>query len=204
MTSYKSSLPNSSFFLYFILLRYLGSWFNPSIISPGHGHSHGDGHGHSHGSGRTQIMQGERSLPVLENWPPQTITAFVGCHVPWYSSPPHHPTHPPPTHTHTGIFLHILADTLGSVGVIISSLLIQSFGWMMADPICSMFIAALIIVRYVPHKTSKALSTWYPPQCVPPADRVHGGPHAAYTILTGACPTGGCQKSEWCLTHILG
>ncbi|XP_064387134.1 zinc transporter 7-like isoform X2 [Halichondria panicea] len=49
-----------------------------------------------------------------------------------------------------GIFLHILADTLGSVGVIISSLLIQSFGWMMADPICSMFIAALIIVSVYP------------------------------------------------------
>ena len=28
----------------------------------------------------------------------------------------------------TGIFLHILADTLGSVGVIISSLLIYQFG----------------------------------------------------------------------------
>ncbi len=27
-----------------------------------------------------------------------------------------------------GIFLHILADTLGSVGVIISSILIQQFG----------------------------------------------------------------------------
>ncbi len=46
-----------------------------------------------------------------------------------------------------GIFLHILADTLGSVGVIVSSVLIQNFGWMMADPICSMFIAVLIMVR---------------------------------------------------------
>jgi zinc transporter 5/7 len=46
-----------------------------------------------------------------------------------------------------GIFLHILADTLGSVGVIISALLIQSFGWMMADPVCSMFIAVLIMIR---------------------------------------------------------
>ena len=43
-----------------------------------------------------------------------------------------------------GVFLHILADTLGSVGVIISSILMYLFGWMIADPICSMFIAILI------------------------------------------------------------
>lgn len=43
-----------------------------------------------------------------------------------------------------GVFLHILADTLGSVGVIISAILMQMFGWMIADPICSMFIALLI------------------------------------------------------------
>ena len=48
-----------------------------------------------------------------------------------------------------GIFLHILADTLGSVGVIVSSILIQNFGWMLADPVCSMFIAILIMMRYV-------------------------------------------------------
>lgn len=46
-----------------------------------------------------------------------------------------------------GIFLHILADTLGSVGVIISSTLIYLFDWMLADPICSMFIAVLIMMR---------------------------------------------------------
>lgn len=43
-----------------------------------------------------------------------------------------------------GVFLHILADTLGSVGVIISSVLMYYFGWMIADPICSMFIAIMI------------------------------------------------------------
>ena len=77
----------------------------------------------------------------------------------------------------SGVFLHILADTLGSIGVIISSILIQSFGeipllalppppslvspltittltittltgWMLADPLCSMFIAVLIMLRY--------------------------------------------------------
>ena len=42
------------------------------------------------------------------------------------------------------VFLHILADTLGSVGVIISALLIHAFNWMVADPICSIFIAIMV------------------------------------------------------------
>ena len=45
-----------------------------------------------------------------------------------------------------GVFLHILADTLGSVGVIVSAILMQLFGWMIADPICSIFIAFLIAI----------------------------------------------------------
>lgn len=43
-----------------------------------------------------------------------------------------------------GVFLHILADTLGSVGVIVSAILMHFFNWMIADPICSIFIAVLI------------------------------------------------------------
>uniref|UniRef100_A0A670IW27 Zinc transporter n=1 Tax=Podarcis muralis TaxID=64176 RepID=A0A670IW27_PODMU len=48
------------------------------------------------------------------------------------------------------VFLHIVADTLGSVGVIISALLMQNYGLMIADPICSMLIAMLIGVSVVP------------------------------------------------------
>ncbi len=49
-----------------------------------------------------------------------------------------------------GVFLHVLADTLGSVGVIISTILIENFGWKIADPICSIFIAVLIFVSVLP------------------------------------------------------
>ncbi len=49
-----------------------------------------------------------------------------------------------------GVFLHVMADTLGSVGVIISSLLIEQFGLQRADPICSLFIAVLIFASVVP------------------------------------------------------
>ncbi|KAJ2733989.1 hypothetical protein IW152_002645 [Coemansia sp. BCRC 34962] len=49
-----------------------------------------------------------------------------------------------------GVFLHVMADTLGSVGVIISTLLIQWFGWTGFDPLASMAIAALIFASVVP------------------------------------------------------
>jgi len=49
-----------------------------------------------------------------------------------------------------GVFLHILADTLGSVGVTVSSLLVKYKGWLMADPICSVFISALILLSVGP------------------------------------------------------
>jgi len=50
----------------------------------------------------------------------------------------------------SGVFLHVLADTLGSVGVIISTLLIENFGWNIADPICSLFIATMILLSVLP------------------------------------------------------
>uniref|UniRef100_A0A674N693 Zinc transporter n=1 Tax=Takifugu rubripes TaxID=31033 RepID=A0A674N693_TAKRU len=49
-----------------------------------------------------------------------------------------------------GVFLHVLADTLGSVGVIISTILIRQFGWLIADPICSLFISTLIFLSVIP------------------------------------------------------
>lgn len=51
---------------------------------------------------------------------------------------------------HPGVFLHVLADTLGSVGVIVSTILIRQFGWLIADPLCSLFIAILIFGSVLP------------------------------------------------------
>ena len=56
-----------------------------------------------------------------------------------------------------GVFLHVMADTLGSVGVIISSVLIEQFGLQRADPICSLFIAILIFASVVPLLKESAL-----------------------------------------------
>lgn len=95
-----------------------------------HGHSHGGSHGHSHSNshGHSHNSHGHShdhniEMDFLSNGNSQIMK---------------------------GVFLHILADTLGSVGVIISAVLMQMFGWMIADPICSMFIAALIILSVLP------------------------------------------------------
>lgn len=53
-------------------------------------------------------------------------------------------------HNMEGIFLHVLADTLGSVGVVISTLLIKYKGWLIADPACSIFISVMIIASVIP------------------------------------------------------
>ena len=43
-------------------------------------------------------------------------------------------------------FLHVVADLLGSAGVIVAGLVVLTTGWELADPIVAMLIAALIVV----------------------------------------------------------
>lgn len=90
----------------------------------GHGHSHGGSHGHSHNSNHNHS---HNSHSHSHSHSHDEITSSG-------------------SQIMKGVFLHILADTLGSVGVIISTLLMQTFGWLRADPICSIFIAVLIAV----------------------------------------------------------
>ena len=44
-----------------------------------------------------------------------------------------------------GAFLHVLGDLLGSIGVIVASILIAMFGWFVVDPIISVVIGVLIL-----------------------------------------------------------
>ena len=44
-----------------------------------------------------------------------------------------------------GAWLHVLSDTLGSIGVITAAVLVWAFGWTRADPIASIGIALLVI-----------------------------------------------------------
>ncbi|XP_070687895.1 zinc transporter 7 isoform X3 [Pempheris klunzingeri] len=90
----------------------------------GHGHSHGEGgHGHSHGGHDDPHCHDEQLHTPGKGSSKQILQ---------------------------GVLLHIMADTLGSVGVIISALLMQKYDLMIADPICSMLIALLIGVSVVP------------------------------------------------------
>lgn len=57
-----------------------------------------------------------------------------------------------------GIFLHILADTLGSVGVMISTVIVKFTGWNFVDPIASMMIATLILISALPLLKSSSSS----------------------------------------------
>lgn len=52
----------------------------------------------------------------------------------------------------------MLADTLGSVGVIISTLLIRHFSWPGFDPLASILIAVLILISTVPLLKATSLS----------------------------------------------
>ncbi|CAG5120284.1 unnamed protein product [Candidula unifasciata] len=98
-----------------------------------HGHSHGD-HGHSHDDhGHSHDDHGHGHAHGGHKEKPASNTAKIA-----------------QAQIMQGVFLHILADTLGSVGVIISSILIYQFGWMIADPVCSMFIATLIAISVLP------------------------------------------------------
>ncbi|OWF54437.1 zinc transporter 7-like [Mizuhopecten yessoensis] len=111
----------------------------------GHGHSHGGGgdHGHSHGGHGHSHGLGMESHSDQDNHGHSHDGGHA--HGELDSS-----KKAAQSQIMQGVFLHILADTLGSVGVIISSGLIHYFGWMQADPICSLFIAILITISVLP------------------------------------------------------
>lgn len=129
-----------------------------------HGHSHGGGsHGHSHG-GASHEEEEPISIKIGNSFDMHNGDhhghSHAGGHGHSHDGGDHGHSHSGGGHGHShgggdatkpagsiimhGVFLHILADALGSVGVIISAILMHAFGWMIADPICSMFIAIMI------------------------------------------------------------
>lgn len=95
-----------------------------AAVANSHGHSHGDDHhGHSHNGGAAHGHSHGGGNDVAAGAKLTSNDSQIM----------------------RGVYLHILADTLGSVGVIVSTVLMQAFGWMRADPICSLFIAILIV-----------------------------------------------------------
>jgi zinc transporter 1 len=94
----------------------------------GHGHSHGGGHGHSHGHSHSKKSKtGDADGETKKR-----------------------------NLNMEGVFLHVLGDALGSVGVIISGLVIkygpESWGIyrVLVDPLCSLIIVLIILVGTIP------------------------------------------------------
>jgi zinc transporter 5/7 len=98
----------------------------------GHGHGHGQcggghdhGHSHAHGNDHGHSHSNERERSEISEEAGRDENLF-------------------------GVYLHVMADTMGSVGVIISTLLIHWFGWTIADPICSLIISVMILLSVIP------------------------------------------------------
>lgn len=48
------------------------------------------------------------------------------------------------------MYLHVLADSLSSLGVIVSTICVKYYGLMITDSICSFLIAAMILTSGIP------------------------------------------------------
>ncbi|KAM7511419.1 hypothetical protein LguiB_010294 [Lonicera macranthoides] len=119
----------------------------------GRAHGHGDhdnDHGqHDHHHHADQHTHDEGGHVVHHHSGGETH-ALGDSHSHSHTSDPKKKHHRHIDHNMEGIFLHVLADTMGSVGVVLSTLLIQYKGWLAADPACSIFISILIVSSVIP------------------------------------------------------
>jgi len=111
----------------------------------GHDHSHG-GHDHCHSHGHNP--KGEACDHDHDHAITTTLAASSHSHG--------HTSHSHENENMRGIFLHVLADTMGSAAVIVSTLLIQYVGWSGWDPLASCIIAILIFMSSIPLVSSSA------------------------------------------------
>jgi len=126
-----------------------------------HGHDHGHSHGHSH-------------AVSLDDKPGCNGHSHDHSHSHNHGHDHHdhdhdekhghsHGAHSHGAHAHShdnenmhGIYLHILADTLGSAAVIVSTILTHFWPWSGWDPLASFLIAVLILLSSLPLVKSSA------------------------------------------------
>jgi zinc transporter 5/7 len=121
----------------------------------GHGHDHSHGHGHSHAHNHNHGHSHEKKLDDDHDHDSGTSEKHGHAH-----AHSHHGGH---GHSHGhdnenmhGIYLHILADTLGSASVIVSTILTYFMPWSGWDPLASFLIAYLILITATPLVKSSA------------------------------------------------
>ena len=126
-----------------ILVSFIGLLVN--IVGLVFAHDHGDdddSHGHAHHHHHEHEHEHEHDHDHEEN---------EKCEKHELKEKEHHKhKHEHKNENIYAIYIHILADTLGSVAVLISAFLIKYYHLHISDPICSLFISALIIVSTVP------------------------------------------------------
>lgn len=115
------------------------------IFAFGHAHGHGHSHSHTHGAAECSDDNTSGNIEHAHSHKHQHQHEHEHEHVQIHSG-----SHSHESENLRGIFLHIMADTLGSVGVIISTILTWLFGWHGFDPLASIFIAVLIFVSAIP------------------------------------------------------
>ena len=116
-----------------------------------HGHA-GHDHGHDHSHGHAYLKSHEKHSHDEYH----KHDHDHGCddtHNPLKSEKP--PGQVGHSHSHdnenmVGIYLHVLADTMGSVAVMVSTALIHFVGWSGWDPLASCVIAILIFMSSIP------------------------------------------------------
>jgi zinc transporter 5/7 len=130
------------------------------IFAFGHGdHHHGHSHSHSHSPSPSQHDSHNHAHETPNGLLSSPSKQHSHSHSESHShSHSHHHGH---GHHHDnsnmrGIYLHILADALGSLAVVISTILIHYFGWYGFDPLASVLIAVLIFVSAIPLVLSSA------------------------------------------------
>jgi zinc transporter 5/7 len=112
----------------------------------GHGHSHGHGHGHGHSHAAHGHDHGPKK-EVLQSHTPSLSSAAA--------SPTKVAKATAGSHSHgsenmQGIYLHIMADALGSLAVVVSTILVRFTSWSGFDPLASCMIAILIFASAIP------------------------------------------------------
>ena len=143
-----------------ILVSFLGLVVN--IIGLVFAHDHGDhDHGHDHGHEHSHEHEEEHDgLKKEENHKDEhhehehdhehNENKEEKIHKKEHKNEHDHHHHEHKNENIYAIYIHILADTLGSVAVLISSFLVKYYKLYISDPICSLFISAMIIFSTIP------------------------------------------------------
>ncbi|KAK4146033.1 cation efflux family-domain-containing protein [Dichotomopilus funicola] len=122
-----------------------------------HHHGHGHDHGHSHGGcgGHSHESHSHDHHGHDHDHDHDEKHSHSHSHTHDHSEKHSH-SHAHDNENMYGIYLHILADTLGSAAVIVSTILTHFWKWPGWDPLASFLIAVLILLSALPLVRSSA------------------------------------------------